>query len=163
MTAKEKQAAFIKHYLKPALKSHEYLTSAQTWWKDKGEFFNIINLQNYSWNSSEKVDFRFNVGIALKGLLRDQIRQRPTHHDLAVYLDEGAFLPDRVNRRFGNNQGYSIETQTDMDAFAAAVVYDFEKYVLPKLEEPKSLQDCLQIYGNIPFWGERLKILVKGM
>jgi len=51
MTAKEKQAEFIKNYLKPILKDHGYLVSGQTWWKDKGDFFNVINLQSYSWNS----------------------------------------------------------------------------------------------------------------
>ena len=66
MTAKEKQTEFIKNYLKPTLKKFGYLTSGQTWWKDKGEFFNVVNLQNYSWNSKDSVDFRFNIGIALK-------------------------------------------------------------------------------------------------
>src|SRR5690606_28661656 len=70
MTAKEKQAEFIKSYLKPTLKQNGYQTSAQTWWKDKGDFFNVINLQNYSWNSKDIVDFRFNIGIALKATVK---------------------------------------------------------------------------------------------
>ena len=52
MTAKEKQAYIIKIYLKPTLKTFGYQTSGQTWWKDKGDFFNFINLQNYSWKKT---------------------------------------------------------------------------------------------------------------
>lgn len=161
MTAKEKQTAFIKTYLKPTLKLHSYSTSGQTWWKDKGDFFNIINLQNYSWNSKESVDFRFNIGIALKALLQDEQKKKATYNDLVIHLDEGTFLPDGKNRKFGDNQGYSITEKTDLEEFVSAVETDFENYVLPKLDEPKSLQDCLQHYGHLPFWGERLQILIK--
>ena len=70
MTAKEKQTLFIKTYLKTTLKTFGYQTSGQTWWKDKGDFYNVINLQNYSWNSKDSVDFRFNIGIALKATLK---------------------------------------------------------------------------------------------
>jgi hypothetical protein len=161
MTAKEKQTALIKTYLKPALKLHGYSTSGQTWWKDKGDFFNIINLQNYSWNSKESVDFRFNIGIALKALLRDEQKKKATYNDLIIHLDEGTFLPDRKNRKFGDNQGYSITEKTDLDEFVSDVKKDFENYILPKLDEPKSLQDCIQNYGQLSFWGERLQILIK--
>ena len=51
----------MKSYLKPTLKKHGYQTSGQTWWKDKGDFFNVINLQNYSWNSKESIDFRLTL------------------------------------------------------------------------------------------------------
>ncbi|RTL56146.1 MAG: DUF4304 domain-containing protein [Sphingobacteriales bacterium] len=161
MTAKEKQTAFIKTYLKPVLKIHGYSNSGQTWWKDKGDFFNIINLQNYSWNSKESVDFRFNIGIALKALLLDEQKKKATYNDLAIHLDEGTFLPDRINRKYGDNQGYSITEKTDLDEFISAVKTDFENYILPKLDEPKSLHDCVQYYGHLSFWGERLKILIK--
>ncbi|MCH7658849.1 MAG: DUF4304 domain-containing protein [Bacteroidetes bacterium] len=50
MTTKEKQAEFIKSYLNPTLNHFGYRKSGQIWWKDKGDFFNVINLQNYSWN-----------------------------------------------------------------------------------------------------------------
>ncbi len=43
MTAKDKQKEFIKIYLKPKLKEWGYHTAGQTWWKDKGDFFNVIN------------------------------------------------------------------------------------------------------------------------
>ena len=113
MTAKDKQKEFIKTFLKPKLKEWGYQTSGQTWWKDKGDFFNVINLQNYSWNSKDSVDFRFNIGIALKETLKDENKKKPTHYDLALSLDEGAFLPDRKKRNFGNNQGYSLMLRSD--------------------------------------------------
>lgn len=160
MTAKEKQTAFINTYLKPALKLHGYSTSGQTWWKDKGDFFNVINLQNYSWNSKERVDFRFNIGIALKALVKDERKKKATYYDLVVHQSEGSFLPDGRNRKFGDNQGYSICYNTDLEEFIIAIKMDFENYILPKLDETESLQDCIQYYGELPFWGERLKILI---
>lgn len=51
MNAKEKQTEFIKGYLKPKLKDEGFGTSGQTWWKNKGDFFIVINLQNSQWNS----------------------------------------------------------------------------------------------------------------
>jgi len=42
MTAKELQIEFIKTYLKPTLKLHNYKTSGQTWWKNMGDFFIVI-------------------------------------------------------------------------------------------------------------------------
>jgi hypothetical protein len=38
---------------------------------------------------------------------------------------------------------------------------DFETFILPKMNETESLQDCIQHYKELPFWGERLKILIK--
>lgn len=157
MTAKEKQTQFIKNYLKPTLKKFGYMTSGQTWWKDKGDFFNVINLQNYSWNSKDSVDFRFNIGIALKATVKDGQKKKVTHYDLTTHLDEGAFLPDRKNRSFGNNQGYSITETTDLTDFILAVQYDFERYILPGLEEPQNLADCIKFYERFPLWGDSLK------
>ena len=93
MPAKEIQTEFIKTYLKPALKSFGYLTSVQTWWKDKGDFFILINLQNFSWNSRDNVDFCFNIGIVLKATMKDPNKKKPTVYDLDVYLREGFYLP----------------------------------------------------------------------
>lgn len=163
MTAKEKQTAFIKTYLKSALKLHGYSTSGQTWWKDKGDFFNVINLQNYSWNSKDTVDFRFNIGIALRAILKDEQKRKATYNDLVIHVDEGTLLPDRHIRKFGNSQGYSITEDTNLDEFVNAVRSDFEMYILPKLDEPKSLQDCVQYYGQLPFWGDRLKKVISEM
>lgn len=160
MTAKEKQTEFIKSYLKPTLKQNGYQTSGQTWWKDKGDFFNVINLQNYSWNSKDSVDFRFNIGIALKVTLKDAQKKKATYNDLTTHLDEGTFLPDRKNRKFGDNQGYSINDKTNIEQFIAALKTDFETYILPRLEEPKNLADCVKFYERFPFWGDNLKKVI---
>jgi hypothetical protein len=160
MTAKEKQTYFIKTYLKPTLKTVGYQTSGQTWWKDKGDFFNVINLQNYSWNSKDSVDFRLNIGIALKATVKDHQKKKATYNDLTTHLDEGTFLPDRKSRKFGNNQGYSIKDNTDIDQFISAFKTDFETYILPGLEEPKTLNDCLSFYERFPFWGDNLKRVI---
>ncbi|WP_439879776.1 DUF4304 domain-containing protein [Pontibacter sp. MBLB2868] len=161
MTAKEKQKEFIKTYLKPTLKEWGYQTSGQTWWKDKGEFFNVINLQNYSWNSQDSVDFRFNIGIALKAIVKDENKKKATYNDLTVHLDEGAFLPDRKKRKFGDNQGYSITNNTDLEEFKDSLIFDFEQFVLPELDKPKTIEDCLEFYGKFTFWGDNLKRQLK--
>jgi hypothetical protein len=160
MTAKEKQTEFIKSYLKPTLKQNGYQTSGQTWWKDKGDFFNVINLQNYSWNSKDSVDFRFNIGIALKATVKDEQKKKATYNDLITHLDEGTFLPDRKSRKFGNNQGYSITDTTNFDDFIISMKTDFETYILPGLEEPKTLADCIKFYERYPFWGDNLKRVI---
>ena len=161
MTAKEKQSEFIKSYLKPTLKQFGYQTSGQTWWKDKGDFFTVINLQNYSWNSKDSVDFRFNIGIALRATVKDGQKKKATYNDLTTHLDEGTFLPDRKKRKFGDNQGYSIKDDTDLTEFTNALKEDFEIYILPGLDRPNSLADCVEFYGQFPFWGDNLKRVIK--
>lgn len=161
MTAKDKQKEFIKSYLKPKLKEWGYQTTGQTWWKDKGNFFNVINLQNYSWNSKDDVDFRFNIGIALKATVKDEQKKKATYNDLTIHLDEGTFIPDPKNRKFGNNQGYSITKNTDLVAFIHSLKSDFENYILPGLDKTTSLEDCVEFYGGFTFWGEHLKRQIK--
>ena len=78
MTAKEIQAKFIKTYLKPTLKLHDYKTSGQTWWKNMGDFFFVINLQNSQWNSKEEISFCLNIGIALTEKLTDKEKKKAT-------------------------------------------------------------------------------------
>ncbi len=161
MTAKEKQTEFIKSYLKPTLKRFGYQTSGQTWWKDRGDFFDVINLQNYSWNSKDSVDFRLNIGVAVKATVKDQERKKATNYDLTTHLDEGVFLPDRTKRKFGDNQGYSITDGTDLNEFILAFRDDFETYVLPVLEKSKSLSDCVRFYEQYPFWSDNLKRVIQ--
>lgn len=161
MTAKDKQISFIRTSLKPLLKTHGYATSSQTWWKDKGEFFDVINLQNFSWNSKDNLDFCFNIGIALKKLVEREERKTPTWRDMVIQFREGKYLPDATLRKFGNSVGYTITTNTPLEEFFTAVEYDFVTYILPKLDELKSLDDWLRAYGDVPFWGERLKTSVQ--
>lgn len=161
MTAKERQTQFIKTYLKPTLKNLGYKTSGQTWWKDKGDFFTLINLQNFSWNSKENVDFCFNIGVALKATMTDMDKKKPTVHDLTVYLRESYYLPDnRQEYKFRNKTGYLLTVKADLNDFVAELRLDFENYILPTLDKLNSLQDCVDKFGGITFWGDNLKKVI---
>jgi hypothetical protein len=70
-------------------------------------------------------------------------------------------LPDRNKRKFGDNQGYSIQGDTDLNEFINALKDDFEVYILPNLDKPNSLADCIEFYGQFPFWGDNLKRVIK--
>jgi hypothetical protein len=160
MTAKEKQLDFIKVYLKPTLKQFFYKTAGQTWWKDKGDFFTLINLQNFSWNSKDAVDFCFNTGIVLKVEIKDtnDINKKP----MTVYLREGFYLPaERKEHKYRNKTGYEITNQTDIGQFISELKIDFEQYILPYLENLNTLEDCLSCFGEITFWGDNLKRVIK--
>ena len=157
MNAKEKQTKFIKLHLKPFLKSRDYKNSNQTWWKDRGDFYNVINLQNFSWNSKDKIDFIFNLGIALKATLKDRTLKKVTHFDCVTHLGDVAFLPDSKNRRFGSNLGYEIKSETDLDDFMISFFNDFSNYVLPKFEEPSNLKELIVFYKRFEFWGTQLE------
>ena len=161
MTAKEKQTQFIKTYLKPTLKTLGYKTSGQTWWKDKGDFFTLINLQNFSWNSKDSVDFCFNIGVALKATMTDTDKKKPTVHDLTVYLRENYYLPDnRQEYKFRNKTGYMLTEKADLNDFVAELKLDFENYILPTLDKLNSLKDCVDRFGSITFWGDNLKKVI---
>jgi len=157
MNAKEKQIEFIKTYLKPALKNFGYKTNRQTWWKDKGDFFILLNLQNFSWNTADSINFCFNIGVVLKTEMKDNSKN-PQIYDLTVSLRENFYLPDnRKEYLFRNKMGFILHDQTDLIAFTKEVKSDFENYILPKLDRLNSLQDCIDNFGNIPFFGDRLK------
>lgn len=162
MTAKEIQTEFIKTYFKPALKTFGYQTSGQTWWKDKGDFFTLINLQNFSWNRKESVDFCFNIGVALKATMKDVDKKKPTVHDLTVFSREGFYLPkSRQEYKYKNNTGYTLTSQADISNFISELKSDFENHILPCLEKLNSLQDCLNNFGDVPFWGDNLKRVIE--
>ncbi|WP_433779001.1 DUF4304 domain-containing protein [Flavobacterium anhuiense] len=161
MDAKEKQLEFIKIYLKPTLKDFGYKTSGQTWWKDKGEFYTLINLQNFSWNTKNEVNFCFNIGIVLKSEIKD-VTKKPKIYDVIVHLRENSYLSDKNDKHsFRNKTGYLLENHTDMTDFYKELKSDFENFVLPKLEKLNSLQDCIDNFGKIPFFGERLINAIK--
>ena len=157
MNAKEKQTEFIKLYLKPFLKNRDYKNSNQTWWKDRGDFYNVINLQNFSWNTKDKIDFRFNLGIALKATLKDTTLKKVTHFDCVTHLGDGAFLPDSKNRKFGSNLGYEIKSETHLDDFVISFFNDFSNYVLPKFEEPSNIKELIDFYKQFEFLGNQLE------
>jgi hypothetical protein len=162
MTAKEKQAEFIKSYLKPTLKQFGYQSSGLTWWTDKGDFFTLINLQNFSWNRKDSVEFCFNIGIALKTTIVEKNLKKPTVHDLTVYLREGFYLPDDRNEyKYKNKTGYILTDKTDIADFACALKLDFENHILPYLDKLKSIKDCVDNFGHITFWGDNLKRIIQ--
>lgn len=161
MTAKEKQTEFIKTYLKPTLKNLGYQTSGQTWWKDKGDFFILINLQNFSWNSKDSVDFCFNIGVALKATMKDTDKKKPTVHDLTVYLRDSSYLPgSRQEYKIRNKTGYVLTEQVDTNDFITELKSDFGNHILPTLDKLNSLQSCVDKFGDITFWGDNLKRVI---
>ncbi len=161
MTAKDKQSVLIKTHLKPLLKRHGYLTNVQTWWRDQGAFFIIINLQNFSWNSKEDVTFCFNIGIALKTAMKNPESNKPNLYDLTVPIRTEAYLPDsRKASRYKNKTGYIINPNTDINDFIKEIEIDFEEEVLPRLDKLKTVADCISYYEQFPFWGDLLKRIV---
>ena len=160
MNAKEKQAEFVKTYLKPTLKKFGYKTSGKTWWKSQGDFLIIINLQNYSWNDKDSVDFRFNMGIGLAVTLGDPEKKKVDQHDLTVHVSESFHLPaGRHEHKYKNNVGYTIKSDTDLNDFIMELFHDFEKEILPRLDNLKTLNDCIDFYKGT-FWGDNLKRLI---
>ena len=162
MTAKYKQTEFIKSYLKPTLKLDGFKTDGLTWWKDKGDFFIVINLQNYSWNSKNSIDFRFNIGIAVTKLLKDPEKKKATYNDLVVNVGEAGHLPkDRIYHKYKNNVGYSITDDTDLADFIQEFSIDLEKEILPSLNKMGSLKNCLDYYKQFTFWGDNLLRIIQ--
>lgn len=161
MTAKDKQAEFIKSYLKPTLKQKGYQTSGQTWWRNQGDFFIIINLQNYSWNDKDNVEFCFNIGIGLTATLKDTEKKKAGYNDLSIHVRENFHLPDnRQEHKYKNNVGYTLKSDTDFDDFKKEMIYDFENGILPKLDTLRTLKDCVNFYGGLTFWGDNLKRVI---
>lgn len=157
MTAIERQKEWIRKHLSPILKEWGYRRSGNTWTKDKGEFVNVINIQNYSWNTKDNVDFRFNIGIVIKASKSDEEKKRLSIHNAIVRFDEGMLLPKAKDGKYRNNQGYNINSATDIIDFTESTINDFVSYILPSMDQPSSLSECIDIYGNLPFWGDRLK------
>jgi hypothetical protein len=160
MDAKENQSIFIKTYLKPALKQHGYLTGGQTWWRDQGDFYIIINLQNFSWNTKDDVTFCFNIGIGLKSLMKDHTL-KPKYTDLTIPIRQDSYLPDsrKVNQN-KNTTGYIINSASDINDFIKEIKIDFEEWILPALDELRTIADCINYYEKIPFWGDHLKRVI---
>ncbi len=158
MTAKEKQFEVIKSYLKPTLRSWGYKTSGQNWWKEKSDLYIVIKLQNFSWNTKDKVDFCFNTGITFKAQHEKTQHKFPGQYNLAVHLRSGFFLPEnRKTDTFQNGNGYHLSDQTNLDNFIQEMKLDFEEYILPYLEKINTIDDSLAAFGELPFWGENMK------
>jgi hypothetical protein len=160
MSAKEIQKELIKSYLKPTLKSHGYNTSGLTWWKNMGDFFLVINLQNSQWNSQEELSFCLNIGVALTEKLADKEKKKATYFDLGAQLREDAYLtPERQQNKKdqGGWLGYKITNKTNLSTFINDFKIDLEDNILRQLEALKTLKDCVLFYEKFEFWGNNLK------
>ena len=114
ITAKEKQSIFIKESLKGLLKAEGYNTAANKWWKLNGQFFNFIELQNFSWNSRNSVDFCFNFTTGLVNDIKNL--KKPTIHEGIPYIRESYFGVKKNDYGTGAN-GYHIDNTTDLAKF----------------------------------------------
>ena len=154
MTAKVIQLKFIKTYLKPTLKERGFKTSGQTWWKDKGDFFIVINLQNSQWNSKEELSFCLNIGIALTSLLADKEKKKVNHFDIIPHLRQNAYLtPERLQSiSKGGSLGYKITDKTSLTEFIADFKIDLEQNILSVLDSFYTLEDCIKFYDKFEFW-----------
>lgn len=160
MTAKDKQNEFLKAYLKPIFKEEGFNTTGQNWWKDKGDFFLVINLQNSQWNSSDSLSFCFNIGVALTKKLRDPAKKKATYQDIGTNVREDSFLPEERNKhkyRKDGWLGYLLTNETDIKDFIRELKIDFEENILPKLNSLYTLSDCLRFFEQFGIWGENLK------
>ncbi len=89
--------------------------------------------------------------------MKDNEKKKPTVHDLAVYLREGFYLPaDRQEYQFKNKTGYTLSDQDDLVGFISELKNDFEGHILPFLEKIFTIQDCINAFGQITFWGNNL-------
>lgn len=160
MTSQQTQAVFIKSYLKPTLKAHGYKTSGKTWWKDMGEFFIVINLQNSQWNSKEELSFCLNIGVALTAKLADREKKKATHFDMATHLREDAYLSEerqKLHKDCGGWLGYKITDKTNVLEFTDYFKIDLEENILPKLDQLKTLKNCVEFYEKYDFWANNLR------
>lgn len=165
MTAKDKQAQFIKAYLKPKLKDEGYRTSARTWWKFMDEFFIVINLQNSQWNEKNRLSFCFNMGVGLTANLKDQSKH-PTQFDIITFTREPAYLPEKRHEhkfRKGSGLGYLMTESTNLEEFTKELSIDFEEHILPKLNRLQTLEDCVAFYGSMRVFGELFKKRVEAL
>jgi hypothetical protein len=159
-TSKDLQNEFIKKYLKPTLKEHGYKTSRQTWWKNMGDFFIVINLQNSQWNSKEELSFCLNIGVALTKKLADKEKKKASYFDLATLLREDSYLTEErknIKKIKGGWLGYKITNATNINDFITEFKIDLEQNILKQLDKLKTLKDCVQFYEKFDIWGNNLK------
>ena len=153
LTAKERQMIFIKGSLKPLLKAEGYRTVGNKWWKINEPFFNFIELQNFSWNSRNSVDFCFNFTTGLTSDIKNP--NKPTIHDGIPYIRESYFKVTK-NDYWKNANGYHIDGKTDLDKFALQVLNDFKLLILPRFNLLTNEDSIVRFYSD-EFWGPRVK------
>jgi len=162
MTAKEIQKEFLESYLKPLLKKRGFQTSGQTWWRDQGYFFAVLNLQNSAWNDKNSIHFFFNTGIALKQSLKDPQKKKAGYSDLTVFVRESFYLPEsRKTHKHRDIGGYNLKEETNPADFTEEFQKDFEIEILPKLDKLINLKECVTLYGDVILYGDNLKQHIK--
>ncbi len=155
VTSKDIQKEFIKTYLKPTLKEHGYKTGGQTWWKNMGDFFIVINLQNSVGNSKEELSFCLNIGVALTARLADKEKMKASYNDIAIHLGEDAYLTEErieLKKSKGGWLGYKITDKTNVLEFIDYFKIDLESHILKILNEQKTIKDCVSFYDQFEFW-----------
>jgi hypothetical protein len=157
MTAKETQAHILKVCLKPLLKNSGYRTSNLNWWKEQGDIVVAINLQNFSWNTRDSIDFCFNIGIGFKAIIGNE---KPTILNSTITLREGSFIQNRPHE-FRDHTGYRLGSHSSTEGFMIELNKDFTQFILPKLESLRTVQDCLIEFGSLDFWGEHLRATLR--
>lgn len=159
MTAKEKQMDFIKSYLKPTLKVNGYKTSGQTWWKNMGDFFIVINLQNSQWNSKDELSFCFNIGVALTENLKDKEKKKASYSDLVAHVRHEAYITEERHsvKAMRGGLGYQIMENTNLTEFVSEFKVDLEDNILKILNGFKTLSDCVAFYEKYSIWGDIVK------
>ena len=163
MFVKEKEIQVINGYLKPKLKDEGFKTTGKTWWKDKGDFYIVINMQDSQYNNSDELSFCFNIGIALTKKIADPRRKKITYYDTVVCLREDSYLTVNRNKhkfRLGGWLGYLLTKDTNIEEFINQIKNDFEIDIFPKLNNLNSLDDCLDFYGKVDFWGDQLRMQI---
>jgi len=153
MTAKEKQSVLVRETLKPLLKAEGYKTTGNKWWRIDEPFFNFIELQNFSWNSRNSVDFCFNFTTGLTSDIKNIAK--PTIHDGIPYVRENYFGVTKHIYWKGNN-GYHIDDNTDLVGLTVAVLNDFNSHILPKLNLLNN-ENAITAFYSDKFWAPRVK------
>ena len=93
--------------------------------------------------------------------MKDTDKKKPTVHDLTIYIRENSYLPDsRQEYKFRNKTGYVLTVQTDLNDFLIKLKSDFENHILPTLDNLSSLQNYIDKFGDITFWGDNLKKVI---
>jgi hypothetical protein len=153
ITAKEKQLIFIKESLKILLKAEGYKTAGNKWWKLNEPFFNFFELQNFSWNSRNSVDFCFNFTTGLVSDIKNL--NKPTIHEGIPYIRENYFSVEKNDYWKGAN-GYHIDNNTDLDKFTEQLLKDFKLFILLKFNLLTNDESIVRFYSD-DFWGPRVK------
>lgn len=162
MIVKEKEKQVIDGYLKPKLKDEGFKKSGKTWWKSKGDFYIVINMQDSQYNTFDEVCFCFNIGIALTKKIADPTKKKITHYDTVVSLREASYLnSSRRTHKFRHGLGYLITAHTNVEEFTEQLKADFESDIFPILNKLENIDDCLEFYGKVVFWGDQLKRQLK--